>query len=151
VNTPRRALSLFAASLLAVVSATSAADPLADEIARMDDRLSVAFNAHDIAALRVLFTDDLEFYQDNEGLGRYEQTMRDFESMFAQDNGMKRTLEPEGLEVVELRDYGAVQFGRHRFCHEEDGKEICGSFRFVHVWRKLDGDWKIARVISFGH
>jgi hypothetical protein len=36
----------------------------------------------------------LEFYQDNEGLARYEQTVKDFEGLFAQNNKMQRKLVP---------------------------------------------------------
>ena len=53
-------------------------DPYA---ASLDAVLSEAFHNHDVNKLKSLFADDLEFYQDNEGLVRYEQTVRDFESM----------------------------------------------------------------------
>jgi ketosteroid isomerase-like protein len=142
---------LLIAIALAAVAIADPADGLSEEIARMDDRLSEAFNAHDVERMGVLFTDDLEFYQDNKGLGLYEQTMHDFGKMFAQNNGITRTLEPDSLEVVALGDYGAVELGRHRFCHLEDGKDECGTFRFVHIWRRLDDGWKISRVISFDH
>ena len=142
---------LLIATALATVAIADPADGLREEIARMDDRLSEAFNAHDVERIKFLFTDDLEFYQDNKGMGLYEQTMRDFAKMFAQNNGITRTLELESLEVVALGEYGAVELGRHRFCHLEDGKDECGTFRFVHIWRKLDDGWKISRVISFDH
>jgi ketosteroid isomerase-like protein len=144
-------LFLLVAIALAALANADPAARLRDEIARMDGRLSEAFNAHDVERMRVLFTDDLEFYQDNKGMGLHEQTMRDFGTMFAQNNGITRTLEPDSLEVVALGDYGAVELGRHRFCHLEDGKDECGTFRFVHIWRKLDDGWKISRVISFDH
>ena len=142
---------LLIAIALAAIANADPADGLRDEITRMDDRLSEAFNAYDVERMKVLFTDDLEFYQDNKGMGFYEQTMLDFGKMFAQNNGITRTLKPDSLEVVALGDYGAVELGRHRFCHLEEGKEECGIFRFVHIWRKLGDGWKISRVISFDH
>ena len=66
--------------------------------------MSGAFNNHDVNKLKSLFADDVEFYQDNEGLARYEQTMRDFESMFAQGNNMTRELVGNTLEVYPIKD-----------------------------------------------
>ncbi len=37
------------------------------------------------------------------------------------------------------------------FCHVENGKNECGTFRFVHIWQKKDGEWKISRAISYSH
>lgn len=47
--------------------------------------------------------------------------------------------------------FGAMQFGEHRFCHTENGKPDCGTFRFAHVWRKEGETWKLSRVLSYGH
>jgi ketosteroid isomerase-like protein len=128
-----------------------ASQELYGEIKRMDAALSDAFNAHDINKLKALFTEDLEFYQDNEGLTRYEQTVRDFESLFAQGNKMRRELVEGSLEVYPIKDYGAMEIGAHRFCHVENGKDECGTFRFVHLWRRGGGAWKISRVVSYAH
>ena len=124
---------------------------LYDEVKRLDAALSEAFNKHDVNKLKSLFADDLEFYQDNEGLVRYERTVMDFESMFAQGNNMTRELVGNSLEVYPIKDYGAIEMGAHRFCHVENGKNECGTFRFVHIWRKKDGEWKISRAISYSH
>jgi len=132
--------------------ASGISDPtLYDEVKRLDAVLSEAFNKHDVNKLKSLFADDLEFYQDNEGLVRYQQTLRDFESMFAQGNNMTRELVGNTLEVYPVKDYGAIEIGAHRFCHVENGKNECGTFRFVHIWQKKDGEWKISRAISYSH
>ena len=128
-----------------------ASQELYDEIKRMDAALSAAFDAHDISKLKALFAEDLEFYQDNEGLARYEQTVKDFESLFAQGNKMRRKLVEGSLEVYPIKDYGAIEMGAHQFCHIENGKDECGTFRFVHLWRRGDGSWKISRVVSYAH
>src|SRR5689334_25346996 len=72
--------------------APSASQQLYNEIERMDGVLFDAFNTQNLNNLKTLFTDDLEFYQDNEGLARYQQTMKDFESMFGQKNKVRREL-----------------------------------------------------------
>ena len=132
-------------------AAASSSQQLYDEVKLLDAVLSEAFNKHDMSKLKSLFSDDLEFYQDNEGLVRYEQTMKDFESMFAQGNNMTRELIGNTLEVYPVKDYGAIEIGAHRFCHDENGKNECGTFRFLHIWKKTDGEWKISRVISYSH
>src|SRR5215467_6448570 len=68
--------------------AASPSEQLYDEVKRLDAALSEAFNEHDVNKLKSLFADDLEFYQDNEGLARYDRTVMDFESMFAQGNNV---------------------------------------------------------------
>ena len=130
---------------------TSSSQPLYDEVKRLDAALSEAFNTGDVNKLKSLFADDLEFFQDNEGLVGYQQTLRDFESMFAQGNNITRELIGNTLEVYPVRDYGAIEIGAHRFCHVENGKQECGTFRFVHIWHKKDGEWKISRAISYAH
>lgn len=131
--------------------APSPSERLYDEVKRLDAVLSEAFNKHDVNKLKSLFADDLEFYQDNEGLVRYEQTVKDFEGMFAQGNNMTRELVENSLEVYPVKDYGAIEIGAHRFCHVEKSKNECGTFRFVHIWQEKDGEWKISRAISYSH
>ena len=146
------ALAALALSGLDYAAETApASQELYDQIKRMDAALTDAFDAHDIDKLKALFTEDLEFYQDNEGLSRYEQTVKDFESMFAQGNKMRRKLVVGTLEVYPIKDYGAIEIGSHEFCHIENGKNECGTFRFVHLWRRADGAWKISRVVSYAH
>ena len=77
--------------------------------------------------------------------------LRVFEAMFAQGNNMTRELVGNTLEVYPVKDYGAIEIGAHRFCHVENGKNECGTFRFVHIWQKKDGEWKISRAISYSH
>lgn len=150
-------IAIYLVGLIAVAStslnspAAAPSQQLYGEIKHLDDVLSAAFNKRDVKKLKSLFTDDLEFYQDNEGLVRYAQTVRDFEIMFAQGNNMTRELLGNSLEVYPVKDYGAIEIGAHRFCHMENGKNECGTFRFVHIWQKKDGEWKISRAISYAH
>ena len=132
-------------------AATTVDQSLRVEIARMDSLLFVAFNAGDLSRLKTFFASDLEFYQDNEGVESYAQTMKDFGQMFRQPSPIHRDLVPGSLEVYPIKNYGAMEVGRHRFCHVENGKDDCGTFSFVHIWRQTKTGWKISRVISYGH
>lgn len=124
---------------------------LYDEIAHMDSVLFNAFNNHDMETFKTLFATDLEFYHDKGGLTDYNYSIQSFKNTIAQNNGLRRELVKGSLEVYPIKDYGAIQVGAHTFCHPENGKMDCGTFKFVHVWKKINGEWKITRVISYDH
>jgi Domain of unknown function (DUF4440) len=121
------------------------------EIARMDSTLFAAFNARDLARLQTFFASDLEFYQDNEGLENYAETLKDFREMLRQPSRILRMLVPGTLEVYPIKNYGAIEVGSHRFCHTENGKAECGTFKFLHVWRQTGLTWQLSRIVSYAH
>ena len=124
---------------------------LFDAIARADVRMFEAFNAHDVEKVMATFTDDLEFYHDTGGVTDFPQTKEGFSKLFSGTPDIRRDLVSGSLEVYPIKDYGAIQVGEHRFCHKEKGKDDCGTFKFAMIWRKVGEDWKISRVISYGH
>jgi ketosteroid isomerase-like protein len=149
-------LSLIGGIALGVAMTAGAADQtdpasLDKEIAEQDRALFDAYNAHDLERVMTFFSDDLEFYHDTDGLLSRSQVAEGTESLFRQGNGIRRDLVPDSLRVHPVPDYGAIQLGSHRFCHDENGKEDCGVFQFVHVWQKVEGRWRITRVLSYGH
>jgi ketosteroid isomerase-like protein len=126
-------------------------EELLETIARTDSAIFDAFNAHDVERLMAMFTDDLEFYHDTGGLTDHRQTKESFKKMFASTPDIRRDLVKGSLEVYPIKDHGAVEIGEHRFCHKENGKDDCGTFKFAMIWRKSGESWKISRVISYGH
>ena len=121
------------------------------EIARMDSIMFAAFNRQDMASFQALFTEDLEWFQDNGGLINYSKVFENFGKMFTQPNKLTRQLVKGSLEVHPIKDYGAIEIGIHQFKHIENGKEETGNFKFVMIWQKKNGLWKISRVISYDH
>jgi ketosteroid isomerase-like protein len=121
------------------------------EIVRVDSLLFAAFNAGNLTRLKTFFAPDLEFYQDNEGLENYAQTMKDFQEMLHQPSRIRRELVLGSLEVYPIKNYGAIEVGSHRFCHEEGGRIECGTFKFLHVWRKTGKTWRLSRIVSYAH
>jgi hypothetical protein len=103
---------------------SSPAEPheLLDTIAQLDTKIFGAFNAHDADALMAMLTDDLEFYQDNDGLKNYQECSGDFKKMFANTPDIRR-----------------------------NGQDECGVFEFVMLWKQTADTWKISRVVSYGH
>jgi ketosteroid isomerase-like protein len=124
---------------------------LFDIIARMDGAMFEAFNGHDVDRLMSMFSDDLEFYHDTGGVTNYAQTKDSFGKLFANTPDIRRDLVKGSLEVYPIKDYGAIEIGEHVFCHNENGKDDCGTFKFAMVWRKTGESWKVSRVISYGH
>lgn len=62
-----------------------------------------------------------------------------------------REMAPGTLEVYPLGDFGLLETFQHRFCHTENGKEECGIFKNIMVWRKEGAGYKVSRVISYDH
>ena len=124
---------------------------LYNEIAHMDSVLFGAFNSRDVDQFKNLLTTDLEFFHDKGGLTNYEHTIGFMKTTAQSDNKLRRDLVKGSLEVYPIPGYGAMEIGSHTFCHEEQGKQECGTFKFVHIWQKKDGQWKISRVVSYGH
>lgn len=131
----------------------TAPDPLLATMAALDSAMFAAFNAHDAAALSKWFTPDLEFYHDKGGLTGYDSTMANFRGLFARnaETGLRRDLVPGSLEVYPIGDFGLLEVCLHRFCHTENGKEDCGTFKNIMVWRKEGSGYKVSRVISYDH
>jgi len=121
------------------------------EIEHMDSVLFNAFNDRDTVQFKKMFTPDLEFYHDQGGLTGYDQTIGFMRSTANSNNGLRRELVKGSLEVYPIPGYGAMEIGSHRFCHMENGKQDCGVFKFVHIWQKKNGEWRITRVVSYGH
>lgn len=136
---------------MAVEGIPADAAGLRDLVAQLDQSMFEAYNAHDVDGLMAWFTEDLEFYHDTGGLLDFEQVKAGFTSVFANNKDIRRDLIDGTLEVYPVKDYGAIEIGAHRFCHTENGKPDCGTFRFMQIWQFKDGAWKVSREVSYGH
>ena len=151
-------LYAFLISLLVTISVSAQEKKVAPtslelykEIERADSILFQAFNRQDMATFKAMFTKDLEWFQDNGGLIPYKTIFENFGNTFKNENKLSRVLVKGSLEVHPLKDYGAIQIGSHQFRHFENGKEEVGTFKFLMIWNKKDGQWKISRVVSYDH
>lgn len=134
-------------------SATS--QELFDKIASSDSSLFEAFNTCNLVRVETFFTEDLEFYHEKGGLTttrkRVIEVMKN-NLCGENSNRVRRELVKGSLEVYPISNYGAVQTGEHRFYLTQKGRKekLDGIGKFVHIWRKKDGEWRISRVISYG-
>ncbi len=124
---------------------------LYDTIIKQDSCLFAAFNARNITALTSYFTGQLEVYQDNTGLRNYDEAIQAFTQLFKMNYVLTRTPIIESIEVYPIKNYGAIETGKHVFCHTEDGKLECATFKFVHIWENKSGQWKVAKIITYDH
>lgn len=124
---------------------------LYDTIFHLDSMLFKAFNEKNTEAFIMYFDKDLEFYHDKSGLTDYTFNVDVFKTNFARGGDLTRTLIKEDMEVFPVPNYGAVQIASHRFCHTENGKPDCGTFKFIHIWKRTEDGWKITRIISVDH
>lgn len=167
-------LSTAFLSLLMLVSPTAfpqdEPSTLFDTMQALDTELFDAANHCDYQKLTAMVDMNLEFYHDRNGLMLGRQAFLD-----AIKNNtcgvMIRELVPGTLQVYPVKGYGAIEMGVHRFDHPGHEKEFpaakqlgmtrfldpgaaewpVGEARFLHIWHLKDGNWKLTRVVSYGH
>jgi len=120
---------------------------LYDSIATMDAKWEDAYNNCKLDVMEEIISEDLEFYHDQGGLMTSKQKLNE-----ALKNNIcgkvTRQLKEGSLEVYPIKGYGAVEMGLHAFHNKkEPGLEIHYS-KFVHIWKRDNGKWRITRVIS---
>lgn len=147
---------MLSVGLARAQSAGGGASPgeLHDQIARLDAALFDAYNRCDIEKVGTFFTDDLEFYHEKGGLALTRQSTLDLmrKNLCGNNNKVRRELVKGSTEVRPINGYGAVQTGEHRFYLTQPGQQekMDGIGKFVMLWRKKDGEWRVSRVISYG-
>jgi hypothetical protein len=130
---------------------------LFDTIARMDSLLFDAFNNCRVEQFTSLLTDDIEFYHDQSGLMLSSKTQSEGLKIRCgeqEKNGiLRRELVKGSLEVYPINNYGAVEIGVHNFYRTLVGQKekLTTVAKFVNIWQKKNGQWKVSRIISYGH
>lgn len=95
------------------------------------------------------FDPGVEFYHDTGGVTWTRDGMLANTRQYACGN-FTRELVAGSLQVHPIKDFGAISQGTHRFCQVATG--ACeGEADFTMVWRQRDGEWRITRVLSYGH
>ncbi len=118
----------------------------------------LGFNQCDTAQLRILVSDDLEFYHDQSGLMTSKEIfIKGIAGLCHMNYKPTRELDESSLEVHLLKNngqlYGAIQKGEHAFYGEEEGKPkyLTSTAKFTHVWILEEGAWRLKRVLSYDH
>jgi len=144
------------AAVLATVLSLGAAAALADEeaqltrtIAALDQKVFDAYNQCDLEAFARYFAPDVEFYHDKGGVTFDRASVVENTRKYICQK-VRRELLPASLKVYPIKDFGAIEEGEHSFCELVSGK--CeGSAKFLMIWQHKDGEWRMTRVVSYGH
>lgn len=149
-----------AAEIRLTPGAAPASPELIATLAEKDRQLFEAVFGCKLDLLASLIADDFEFVHDKWGQtadsgAKFMQGMRD--NCKAQETGRnfraRRELVEGSMTVHVLNHYGAMQMGEHRFFALQPGQpdKLTESGKFIDVWRQIDGEWRLARVISYDH
>lgn len=135
-------------------------EDLAAIILSRDSLFWKTYNSCDTAASRTFFTEDVEFYHDKGGLTiGIEPLMANVRNNLCSSPNfrLRREAVKGTIKVYPLENngkiYGAVLTGEHVFYINQNGKPeyLDGHALFTHVWLNRDGEWKMARILSFDH
>jgi len=151
-------IPIFAVLMVSLLSAVSAAgqversSELFITLKAKDARLfGEGFNKCDIDVFREIVSYNIEFFHDVNGVqDSKEQFIKGIEIGLCREGTppVKRTLDEDSLEVFPMYSdgklYGAIQMGVHYFGD-------AGEARFTHLWLLENGEWKLARVLSYDH
>ena len=148
------ALALFSSSASAQTKPAGAADDtLFRQIAASDSAFFDAYNNCQLPTMKSYLTSDVEFYHDQSGLSHLAGVMDALRKNIC--GKVHRTPVPGSLEVYPLKGYGAVATGLHRFCDSRKYSACVegnsGIAKFVTLWRKQNGKWRMSRVLSYDH
>jgi hypothetical protein len=125
---------------------------LYDTLACMDSLIFDAFNNCRYDVFNNMLSPDLEFFHDKSGLTNYASNVEALKNKCKLAWKIRRELVPGSLEVYPVPGYGAIQVGTHRFYNTEKGPEtLGGTFKFLHIWKRNNGNWQLARVASYDH
>jgi len=135
---------------------------LTDAVRAADTALfDLFFTRCDPAALAAMVTPDFEMYHDKGGV--VATSGQAFVSLYAEQCAARaatpdswrsrRALVPDSLHVDPVPGYGAIEEGDHLFYERkgEGPERLAGRAHFVQLWKLEDGQWRLARVLSYAH
>ncbi|MEJ2163770.1 MAG: nuclear transport factor 2 family protein [Robiginitalea sp.] len=138
------AVLAFATGATAQVSENS---DLYRTILSLDEAYFEAYNTCDLKTQAGLLSDELEFYHDQGGLSKSKSDiLRSIETNIC--GKVTRELLSQSVEVHEIKGFGAVEIGLHKFYNSEEPDAESKPSRFVTVWKQEDRRWTMHRIIS---
>jgi hypothetical protein len=132
---------------------TPAANALFATVSKLDADLFSSFNhcasPDQLQKHASYFAPNVEFYHD---MGGVTWSRRDYMANTKKNvcGQFRRELLPGSLQVFPIKDFGAIEQGKQKFCWLESGK-CFGEAQFLILWHHLDNRWVVTRVFSYGH
>jgi len=121
---------------------------------------SVGFNTCNVGQVENLLSDPFEFYHDKDGISDKKKFMADFKNGLCKAPDTyraKRILVDKSTEIYPMykegKLYAAIQNGDHLFYEKENNnpEKLVVSAKFTNFWFLENGDWKMAKSLSFNH
>jgi len=120
---------------------------LYNEIVKMDSIYFNAYNTCDMETQAKIYDEDLELFHDKGGLATSKSDiLKSLKENIC--NKVTRTLIKGSVEVYPIKNYGAIQFGYHKFYNKEEPNAKSIPSKFVVIWKNKNNSWKITKVIS---
>lgn len=145
-------LVLFTACTTSIVKTEAPYIPeskeLYDSIVEADSIFFNAYNNCDTLTMASMISENLEFYHDKGGVMTSKDSVMD--AMKKNICGkVTRELVKGSIEVYPIAGFGAVEMGKHFFHNNQEPEPAEHSIgKFVHLWKKENGTWRLTRVIS---
>ncbi|WP_258808444.1 nuclear transport factor 2 family protein [Pseudidiomarina sp. CB1] len=143
---------------------TERVDPIADlsqaeleqQVLAVDNAMfEAAFGGCDAELLKKVFPDDHEFFHDLVGASHDSEAywIGLFDEYFCTEKPIKRELVAGSHKVYPMHYYGALVYGENRYYvkNKEGDYELDDTGKYMHLWRLNDGQWELARAISYDH
>lgn len=117
------------------------------KVLELDKTLFDAYNSCDIETQAQLMDEDLEFYHDKAGLATSKaDVLKSIEQNIC--GKVTRTLVKNSVEVHEIKGFGAVEIGMHKFYNNQEPNAESKPSRFITIWKNTNSNWTLTRVIS---
>jgi Domain of unknown function (DUF4440) len=141
------------APMVTTATTTETSGPLYETLFALDKEAFAAFNSCDVSGQlqkhASFFSESVEFYHDKGGVTWTRSEMLANTEKYVCGN-FRRELVEGSFRVYPIKDFGAIVQGVHTFCQFKSG--TCeGKAEFLIVWRQQGDQWRITRVLSFGH
>ncbi len=124
----------------------------------MDSLYFSAQNECDLERYASFLSEDFEFFHDKGGFTASKDDEMKGMAIFCGDKQrtrqpLRRELIDGSLKVYPMDHYGAVEMCEHIFYLQiNDGTEkVVGSGKMTALWKRIDGQWKLTRIISYDH
>jgi len=117
------------------------------KVLELDATLFDAYNNCDMETQALLMDEDLEFYHDKGGLSTSKKdVLKSIEQNIC--GKVTRTLVKKSVEVHEIKGFGAVEVGMHKFYNNQEPNAESKPSRFICIWKNDNSNWTLSRVIS---
>ena len=120
---------------------------LFDEVMAMDKVFFDAYNTCDLQKQASIYANEIEFFHDKGGLINSKKEIMDGTEKNICGK-VTRQLVEGSVEIYPIKNYGAVEIGLHQFHNKEEPDAVNPPSKFIIMWHKDKGNWRITKVVS---